>query len=158
MSCWKTRVRKSVVAPPQQQTPRRMAAEAVALLAQDTTSLSYNTLQQTQGLGVIGEDYTRGLFLHSLQAFRLDGIPLGTAWAELWARPRASHPVARNEQSVADKESGRWVRALQVAGERARQMPQTQGVVGGGRGADLYELYDQIQAQPPDPHALGRSP
>ena len=147
----------SLLAPHQQQTARRMAAEAVALLAQDTTSLSYNTLQQTQGLGVIGEDYTRGLFLHSLQAFRLDGIPLGTAWAELWARPRASHPVARNEQSVADKESGRWVRALQVAGERARQMPQTQVVVCGDREADLYELYDQVQAQPPNLHVLVRS-
>ena len=85
----------SLLAPHQQQTARRMAAEAVVLLAQDTTGLSYNTLQQTQGLGVIGEDYTRGLFLHSLQAFRLDGIPLGTAWAELWARPRASHLMSQ---------------------------------------------------------------
>jgi hypothetical protein len=65
--------------------------------------------------------------------------------------------VARNEQSVADKESGRWVRALQVAGERARQMPQTQVVVCGDREADLYELYDQVQAQPPNLHVLVRS-
>jgi hypothetical protein len=51
-----------------------MAAEKVVLLAQDTTPLSYNTLPQTQGLGCIAMDYTRGLFLHSLQAFRLDGL------------------------------------------------------------------------------------
>ena len=78
---------QSLLAPHQQQTARRMTAETVVLLAQDTTALSYNQLHATEGLGPIGEDYTRGLFLHSLQAFRLDGIPLGTAWAEVWARP-----------------------------------------------------------------------
>jgi hypothetical protein len=80
----------SLLAPHQLQTARRMAAEKVVLLAQDTTPLSYNTLRQTQGLGTIGKDFTRGLFLHSLQAFRLDGIVLGTAWAQVWARTEPS--------------------------------------------------------------------
>lgn len=146
----------SLLAPHQLQTARRMAAEKIVLLAQDTTPLSYNTLHQTQGLGVIGEDYTRGLFLHTLQAFRLDGIPLGTAWAEWWARPKQSDTAHRNEQSVADKESGRWVRALQAASERARQMPQTQILVCGDRESDIYELYDQIPALPQNVHLLVR--
>ena len=146
----------SLLAPHQLQTARRMAAENVVLLAQDTTALSYNTLQETEGLGTIGEDYTRGLFLHSLQAFRLDGIPLGTGWAELWARPKKSDTAQRNEQSVADKESGRWIRALQAASERARQMPQTQVIVCGDRESDMYELYDQVQALPKNVHLLVR--
>jgi hypothetical protein len=146
----------SLLAPHQLQTARRMAAENVVLLAQDTTPLSYNTLHQTQGLGNIGKDFTRGLFLHSLQAFRLDGILLGTAWAELWARPKQSDTDQRNEQSVADKESGRWIRALQAAGERARQMPQTQVVVCGDRESDIYELYDQIQGLPSNVQLLVR--
>src|SRR5262249_29699092 len=116
----------------------------------------YNTLHQTQGLGTIGEDYTRGLLLHSLQAFRLDGILLGTAWAELWARPQESDTQARNEQSVADKESGRWVRALQAAGERARQMPQTQLIVCSDRESDVYEVHEQRQALPANVHLLVR--
>ena len=78
---------ESLLAPHQLQSARRMAAERVVLLAHDTTALSYHGLKATEGLGCIGEDYTRGLFLHSLQAFRLDGIPLGTLWAEVWARP-----------------------------------------------------------------------
>jgi hypothetical protein len=45
----------SLLAPHQQQTGRRMAAERVVLLAQDTTALSYNSLLQTTGLGSIGE-------------------------------------------------------------------------------------------------------
>ena len=71
----------------------------------------------------------RGLYLHSLQAFRLDRIPLGTAWAEVWARPQESGTARRNDQSCDEKESGCWKRALQAAGERARQMPQTQVLV-----------------------------
>ena len=95
----------SLLAPHELQTARRMAAEKVVLLAQDTTGLSYNSLLQTTGLGSIGEGGSRGLFLHSLQAFRLDGIPLGTAWAEVWARAPQRDRPHRNEQSLDEKES-----------------------------------------------------
>jgi len=146
----------SLLAPHELQTARRMAAEKVCLLAQDTTGLSYNSLPQTQGLGTIGEDHSRGLFLHSLQAFRLDGIPLGTAWAECWARPTERDPTHRNEQSFEEKESGRWIRAFQAASRLARQMPQTQLIACSDRESDLYELYDQKLAAPPNLHLLVR--
>ena len=116
----------------------------------------FNSLLQTTGLGPIGEGHSRGLFLHSLQAFRLDGIALGTVWAEVWARPPQSDKAHRNEQSFDEKESGRWIRALQTASQRARQMPQTQVVVCGDRESDIYELYDQIQAVPRNVHLLVR--
>ena len=146
----------SLLGPHQLQTAQRMAAERVVLMAQDTTGLSYNTLPQTQGLGPLGESGSRGLFLHTLLAFRLDGIPLGTAWAEVWARPAQSDTARRNEQSCDEKESGRWVRALQAASQRAQQMPQTVVLVCGDREADIYELYDQKQAAPANLHVLVR--
>src|SRR2546429_3262164 len=146
----------SLLAAHQQQSARRMAAEAVVLLAQDTTGLSYNTPHQTTGLGPLGESHGRGLFLHSLQAFRLDGIPLGNAWAEVWARPPETDTAKRNEQSVDEKESGRWIRALQAASQRAGQMPQTQVLVCGDRESDMYELYDQLQGAPGNLHVLVR--
>lgn len=138
------------------QTARRMAAESVVLAAQDTTGLSYNTLKQTEGLGTLGEDHSRGLFLHSLQAFRLDGIPLGTLWAETWARPEVSDTAQRNAQSLDEKESGRWGRALQAASQWAPQMPRTKVVVCGDREADIYELYDQAQVAPANVFLLVR--
>ena len=146
----------SLLTPHQQRTARRMAAERAVIVAQDTTGLSYNTLQQTTGLGPIGERHSRGLFLHSLQAFRLDGIPLGSPWAELWARAPESDTARRNEQSFDEKESGRWIRALQQASALARQMPQTQVVVCADREGDIYELYDQKQAAPVNVHLLVR--
>lgn len=146
----------SLLAPHQQQTARRMAAERAVLLAQDTTGLSYSTLHQTTALGPLGEGHGRGLFLHSLQAFRLDGIPLGNAWAELWARAEQSDTARRNQQSCDEKESGRWIRALQQASALARQMPQTLVLVCADREGDIYELYDQKPAAPANVHLLVR--
>jgi hypothetical protein len=148
---------ENLLAAHQQATARRMAAEAIVLLAQDTTTISLNSLQQTEGLGTIGEDHSRGFFLHSLQAFRLDGIPLGTAWAQTWARPEHTHTAHRNEQSVDEKESGRWVRAMQAAGQLARQMPKSRLLVCGDRESDIYELYDQKQAAPANVELLVRA-
>jgi Domain of unknown function (DUF4338)/Transposase DNA-binding len=150
---------QALLAPHHQQTARRMAAESVVVLAQDTTALSYNTLHQTQGLGSVGDDRHpgRGLWLHTLQAYRTDRIPLGCAWAKLWARLPQSDPVHRNEQSAADKESGRWLEAYQVALGLARSMPQTHLVVCGDRESDIFELYDQGEVAPKNLHILVRA-
>jgi len=150
---------QALLAPHHQQTARRMAAESVVVLAQDTTALSYNRLRQTQGLGSVGDarHSGRGLWLHTLQAYRTDRIPLGCAWAKLWARPPQSDTAQRNEQSVADKESGRWLEAYQVARGLARRMPQTQVVVCGDRESDIFELYDQAQVTPKNLHLLVRA-
>ena len=150
---------QALLAPHHQQSARRMAAESVVVLAQDTTALSYNRLRQTQGLGSVGDERhpSRGLWLHTLQAYRTDRIPLGCVWAKLWARPPQSDTAQRNEQSVADKESGRWLEAYQVALGLARRMPQTQVVVCGDRESDIFELYDQAQVAPKNLHLLVRA-
>jgi hypothetical protein len=143
---------ENLLAPHQHQTRRRMAAESVVLLAQDTTTLSYNTLKATQGLGDIADEAKpgRGLFLHTLQAFRLDRIHLGCAWAKLWARPALSDTDQRNAQSIDQKESVRWVEAFAVASQMARQMPQTTLLVAGDRESDIMDLYDRGTVAPPN--------
>lgn len=141
---------ENLLAPHHHNTRRRMAAESVVLLAQDTTALSYNTLKQTAGLGPIGDNRNpgRGLLLHSLQAFRLDGIPLGSAWTEAWARESVSDTAQRNQQSIDQKESGRWVDAFQAAAAAALQMPQTTILVCGDRESDIIDLYDRSTVAP----------
>jgi hypothetical protein len=148
---------ENLLAPHHHHTCRRMAAERVVLLAQDTTALSYNTLQQTEGLGPLGENGGRGLWLHSLQAFRLDGIPLGCAWAKLWAREPLAPGTHRNEQAIDQKESARWVQAFQRAAVIATQMPRTTLVVSGDRESDVVDLYDQARVVPPRLHFLIRA-
>lgn len=150
---------ENLLAPHFQNTRRRMAAEKVVVLAQDTMTLSYNTLKQTKDLGPIGDDHNsgRGLLLHSLQAFRLDGIPLGGAWAKLWARAAISDTAQRNAQSIDQKESVRWVDAFQSAASLAAQMPQTAILVAGDRESDIMDLYDRSAVAPPNLHYLVRA-
>lgn len=147
---------ESLLRPHQEQTARRMAAEKVVVVAQDTTGLSYNTLEKTQGLGPLTDPHSRGQFLHSLLAFRADGIPLGNLWAQVWARPEQSDTAYRNQQSVDQKESGRWIQGFQAAARWAQRMPQTQVVVCGDREADLFELYDQLPVAPRNLQVLVR--
>ncbi|HWT80974.1 MAG TPA: IS4 family transposase, partial [Candidatus Methylomirabilis sp.] len=150
---------ENLLAPHRQQTQRRMAAERLVFLPQDTTALSYNGLRKAKGLGPVGDKDNpgRGLWLHSMQAFRLDGIPLGCAWAKLWAREPESDTAKRNEQSVAQKESGRWLEAYQAAARLARSMPQTHLIVGGDRESDIFELFDQTTVAEPNLHLLVRA-
>ncbi|MBE7501712.1 MAG: IS4 family transposase [Verrucomicrobiales bacterium] len=150
---------QSLLAPHAHQTQRRMAAERLVVLAQDTTALSYNTLRATRGLGVVGDRRNpgRGLWLHSLQAFRADGIPLGCSWAKLWAREEESDTERRNEQSVSEKESGRWIEAYQSAARLAEAMPQTQLTVCGDRESDIFELFDQSEVAPRNLRLLVRA-
>lgn len=149
----------NLLAPHCQNTRRRMAAESVVFLAQDTTPLSYNSLEQTTGLGPIGDERHpgRGLWLHTLQAFRLDGIPLGCAWAQVWARDPVSDTAHRNEQSIDQKESVRWVQAFQSAAQIAQQMPRTVLLVCGDRESDIMDLYDRSGVAPSNVHFLVRA-
>ena len=150
---------QNLLAAHQGNTRRRMAAEKMVVLAQDTTALSYNTLQQTKGLGPIGDQRSsnRGLLLHTLQAFRLDGIPLGCAWAKVWAREPISDTARRNEQSIDQKESARWVEAFQTTAGIAGQMPQTALLVTGDRESDIMDLYDRSTVSRPNLHFLVRA-
>ena len=138
---------------------RRRAVKGTDNLSQDTTGLSYNTLKKTVGLGSVGDSRNpgRGLWLHSMQAFRADGIPLGCAQAKVWARPQESDTDRRNEQSICEKESVRWIEAYQSAARLARSMPQTQLTVCGDRELDIFELFDQSPGRADNLHLLVRA-
>ena len=140
-------------------TQARMAAESVVLLPQDTTTLNFTGLKKTSGLGPLGEDKAQGLWLHSFLAYRPDGVPLGLLQAKCWARPKET-PAGergRNAKSVDEKESVRWVEALQKGAITARRMTQTQLVVMADREGDLYEMHDAAQNGPPNLQTLIRA-
>lgn len=138
-------------------TQARMAAESIVLLVQDTTTLNYSTLEQTTGLGEIGSGLARGLFLHSLLAFRTDGVMLGVLDAQSWGREKPADKRSRNAKSIHEKESARWVDELRVAGAAAQRLPRTQIIVVADREGDIYELHDGAQSGPPNLHVLVRA-
>jgi hypothetical protein len=150
---------EALLDPHMESTVARMAAEPLVLLPQDTTSLHYTGLRQTSGLGVITTEGSRGLLLHSLLAYRPDGIPLGVLDAQAWGREETPSDKARtrNAKSIDEKESVRWMKALRVAAAAARRLPLTQLVVMTDREGDLYELHDAVQIGPPNLHSVIRA-
>ena len=143
-----------------ERTLERMAAESLVLLPQDTTSLNYGGLKQTQGLGKINHEGSLGLHLHSTLALNGAGIPLGVVDAQCWGREAINQEdpaVGRNGKSLDQKESARWVKSLNRAADMARRMPQTMVVEMGDRESDIYELFDQALIGPENLHVVVRA-
>jgi hypothetical protein len=98
-----------------------------------------------------------GLHLHSLLAWRPDGVPLGVLAGQICGRPPDPLIAARATPSPLDeKESARWLEALRVAGA-ARRLPHAQMVVLADRQGDIYEMYDGVQIGPRNLHILIRT-
>ena len=69
-------------------------------MIEDTTAASFPMREAAVGLGPVGEDYTRGFWLHSTLAVRWQGHPEGRALCDIGdsrhARTTACAPSSRN--------------------------------------------------------------
>ncbi len=112
---------KTVLQPHIDATRRRIAAQPMALLAQDTTEIDVTRPdQQVAGAGPLDGGPRRGALVHLTCAFTEDGTPLGTVAGEAWVRREepVSAPRTRAERAatpIEDKESYRWVTMLRQA-------------------------------------------
>jgi hypothetical protein len=144
----------------QEATQQRMAAEAVVLLAQDTTGLNYSGLRQTTGLGPLGE--AKGQGCGCIVCWPCGPTEcLWVCWKpSVGDGPHRLPPApngGRNAKSIDEKKSYRWIQAYQQAATAARRMPQTQLVVMADRQGDLYELHQAAPDGPPNLHTLVRA-
>ena len=136
-------------------TRRRMAGQAVVVLAQDTTEIDLTRPeQQVAGAGPLTEGNRVGALLHVLHAFTPDGTPLGTVHATAWTREDAPprRQTLTHAQRLAtpleDKESYRWVVALRRAREEAERQPNARMVCVADSEADIYELMAEGMSEP----------
>jgi hypothetical protein len=134
---------------------RRIAAQKLVILVQDTTEIDLtrpNT--QVAGTGPMDASSRRGLFLHLLHAFTPDSTPLGTIEGTPWAReegaPSTSKLPSHKRVSIPieQKESYRWVTTLECTQHLAAQLPQTQLICVADSEADIYELLVAGMAEP----------
>ncbi len=139
-------------------TRRRMAEHKVVLLVQDTTEIDLTRPeQQVVGAGPLDAETRWGAFLHPLEAFTPDGLPLGAAWANLWTRPRRESRTLTESQKrerrrktpIEEKESWRWLEGLQQARAVAQELPETQCVCIGDSEADIFELFAEPRGAAP---------
>jgi hypothetical protein len=147
---------EKVIEPHSTRTQERMAQQQVALLVQDTSEMDVTRPdEQMTGAGSL-DGSRQGFLLHEMQAFTPEGIPLGTAWAEIVNRTEgvshaspAEKRQERKEKPIEDKESMRWLTGLRQARALAQQLPGVQCVCIGDSEADIYELFAEPRGEQP---------
>lgn len=135
-------------------TRKRMAAQPVALLVQDTSEIDVTRPEQpVAGAGPLDGDSRRGALLHLMHAFTPDGTPLGTVFGTAWMRDEEpiNESLSRAQRAaipIEEKESYRWVVALQRAREEVRHCPATRLINVADSEADIYEMLVEGTREP----------
>jgi hypothetical protein len=113
-------------------------AGARVLAIQDTTEVSFGRARVAPSeLGAGTDDQSPALFLHPVLAVDRDRqAVVGPVYGEIWTR--AQHDVARSrgQRAYADKESQRWLTAMQASAERLQQARQV--IMVADREADIF--------------------
>ena len=128
-------------------TEERVEDTAFVLAIQDTTDLNLSHHPATAGLGPLDHPALRGLKVHSVLGVSEEGMPLGLLHQAVWARDteQVGQRHQRRKRETKDKESQRWLTALQ-ASEAA--VPEGATVVTvADREADLYDLFALTRRQ-----------
>jgi hypothetical protein len=116
----------------------------VVLAVQDTTELNYTAHPATKGLGTIGSHETlRGMHVHTTLAFTPTKVPLGILDQNTWERPpeEFGKRQTRNERSIEEKESDKWLRSLRITESVKKKNPDVSLINVGDREADIYDLF-----------------
>jgi len=151
---------QTLLEPHYRSTEARMAAHAVVLAVQDSTSLNYTAHPASTGLGPIGHSRSAlGLQVHSTLALTTGGTPLGFVDVQCWARDAAAFGkrVTRNQRSIQDKESLKWLDSYRATAKVTARLPGTRVVSLGDREADIFELFLLAQATQGGPELLVRA-
>ena len=95
----------------------RVASQPTVLIVQDTTTLDFTHHPGTKGLGYLDHPRLRGLVMHTGLACTVEGVPLGILAQDLWVRDpdNLGQSDDRRKRRFGDKESAKWVKALQSA-------------------------------------------
>jgi len=151
---------KRVLHPHVQSTVERIKKHKVVLSVQDTSSLNYTSLHETEGLGPIGtgKSSAKGLLLHDTMAFTPAGVPLGLLDAQIWSRDPNDVGKKHRRQTlpIGEKESNKWLVSYRATAEAQRLCPDTTLVSVADRESDLYELFHEASLNPQGPRLLIR--
>ena len=122
-------------------TIERVEDQALVLVIQDTTDLDFTHHPATQGLGPLDHPARRGLKVHSALAVNEQGVPLGLLHQAVWVRDpeQVGKRHRRRQRETKDKESQRWLTALQAS--EAEVAEGRTVVTVADREADIYDLF-----------------
>ena len=120
----------------------------VVLLPQDTTSINYGGLKETEGLGITnGYKNSRGILLHSSIAVSEEGQILGLLSEKAWVRPaeELGKRTERRKKPVEEKESNKWLETLDKT-DTFSELNDVKFIHICDREGDLYELFAKAES------------
>lgn len=145
-----------VLQPHADATVQRVRAQAVVIVAQDTTEIDCTRAQEKVG-GPLNDLSHWGLFAHPLLVMTPERVPLGVVHADIWSRDAAEFAksqeerrAARRRKAIEAKESYRWLEGFRQACTLAELAPQTQVICVSDSESDIYEYFvdgDSAQAK-----------
>lgn len=143
-----------------QETIRRIKGQRRVLAVQDTTDLDFSDRLHCNDLGDIGKNQTgavsQGLKMHSLLPLSESGLLLGVLGTDIYASHFDSEEKAQN-RPIEQKESFRWLRAIDELVEVSEWAPETELIAIGDRESDLFELFDYRRRKARHIHLLVRA-
>tara|TARA_B100000315_G_scaffold231236_1_gene242408 strand:+ start:126 stop:1535 length:1410 start_codon:yes stop_codon:yes gene_type:complete len=124
-----------------QSTVERLEGLGEVLVIQDTTSLDVTHRPATKGVGPLDRPSRQGVKVHSGLAVSTQGVPLGLVYQQDWVRDpdTVGKKHKRRQLETKDKESQRWLSALEATQELIPQ--HTTVVTVADREADIYDLW-----------------
>lgn len=125
----------------QSSTLERIKNQPIVLAIQDTTEFNFTHHPSKKGMGYLDSSKSRGLKVHSTFCVSSAGIPLGLLNQEVWARDiqELGKKHDRHRRATLDKESQRWITALQATDSVVPPDPIVITVADAE--ADIYDLF-----------------
>lgn len=140
---------QKVLSPHREASLQRVRQHPVVLCVEDTTELDFTSKPQTEGLGPLNFEGTRGLHVHPMLGVTPEGVCLGVLDSHQWVRDPADHGGKNRKHRLArpleQKESLRWVEGFQKVAELQAQVGQTRLVYVADRDSDLFELFETAE-------------
>jgi hypothetical protein len=145
---------KDILAPHLARVRQECRRSGEYLLIEDTTELDFTSHEAARDMGRIGDDYGRGLWLHSTLATRIEGwnerqeprvTALGLAAQQCWARTTPTigrGKEKKNKRLNRNRESQRWAAAVDQIG---RPVEGVRWTYVADRESDIYEVFIRCQ-------------
>jgi len=132
---------EKLLEPHRECTLARVEDEEVVLCIEDTTELDYTDKSDIDGLGPLNYEDRQGLYLHPMLAVTPDRLCHGVLNWNTVVREPGSLGQEKDQRTIEEKESVRWLEGYRVACGLSGVQPETAFVYTADREADIYEIY-----------------
>lgn len=134
-------------------TLKRIQAEPVVLIPQDTTFLNFGTDDKSKDMGTLRTKKSNQQLLHTSISITPSRVNLGLVHGSLWQRDESSTGKSCATKPIEEKESHRWIQHYQYACDLQAQSPDTCIVSIADREGDIHEWFQYAESIPVDSRA-----